>query len=199
MIAPAYTSHFSCSRSTVAARRYRNTRETRAARPVPTISSTPPMARITKTSPAGAATPTGFGVGVSSLMIRGAKLLPRTHPAMPAAAAQATGRQRREGRCPVGNSSSTKTASPMPNSQIQPIQLTKVSAPGKCASSTSLMPAAYDRPVTDSSHPMGLPGRFHTSKAPTVAKPVTNAIPATPSAPLPCWLTRLAGSGRTAV
>ena len=96
--APAYTSHFSCSRSTVPARRYRNTTETMAATPVPTISSRPPMARTKKTFPAGEAAPMGFGVDVSSVMSRGAKALPRTQAARPAAAAQATGRQRGEGR-----------------------------------------------------------------------------------------------------
>ncbi len=100
---------------------------------------------------------------------------------------------------PVGNSSRTKTAKPRPTSQIQPDQFTNVSALGKCARSTSKAPAAYDKPVADSSHPMGLPARFHTSKAPTVANPVMNTIPTTPFALLPCRLTRLAGSGRTAL
>ena len=84
----------------------------------------------------------GFGVGVLSLTILGANALPSTQAASPAAAAQATGRHRREGRCPVGNSSRMKTASPRPNSQIQPAQLTNVSAAGKCARKIAMAPVA---------------------------------------------------------
>ena len=86
-----------------------------AARPVAAISTTPPNAMILKMSPAGPVTPTGFGGdGVFERMV-GANALPSAHPARPAPAAQATGRQRREGRCPVGNSSTTNTHSPMPS------------------------------------------------------------------------------------
>ncbi len=56
-------------------------------------------------------------------------------------------------------------------------------------------PAAYVRPIADSSHPMGFSGRLHASSAPTVAKAVMNTSATTQSAPLPPWLASLAGSG----
>ena len=159
------------------------------------ISTAPPAAMILKMSPAGPVRPTGFGVDGVAEMIVGANALPSTHPARPAPAAQATGRQRREGRFPVGNSSTTNTHSPKPSSQIQPSQSARVRVRGKRASNTAWPAAAYARPIADRSHPMGFPGRFHASSAPTVAKAATNTIPAAPSNPLPLWLTSLAGSG----
>ena len=72
-------------------------------------------------SPAGPVTPTGFRIGLA-VMIVGANAQPRTHPARPAPAAQATGRQRREGSCPVGNSSTTNTHSPKPSKYRKPSQ-----------------------------------------------------------------------------
>src|SRR5260370_32510883 len=42
---------------------------------------------------------------------------------------------------------------------------------------------------------MGFPGRFHASKAPTVAKAAMNTPPTTPSSPLPAWLASFTGSG----
>ena len=106
------------------------------------IRTVPPIAMTLKMSPAGPVTPTGLGVDELSVMIVGANALPSTQAARPAPAAQATGRQRREGRCPVGNSSTTNTHSPMPSSQSQPSQLAKVSAQGKRASNTQKDPAA---------------------------------------------------------
>ena len=58
-------------------------------------------------------------------------------------------------------------------------------------------PYAYVRPVADSSHPMGFPGRFHASSAPTVAKAAMNTATTTTSNPLP--LASFAGSGCMAV
>ena len=78
-------------------------------------------------SPAGLGTPTGFGGDGLSVKMVGANEAPTAHPARPAPAAQATGRQRREGRCPVGNSSTTNTHSPMPSRKVQPSQLARVS------------------------------------------------------------------------
>jgi hypothetical protein len=75
-------------------------------------------------------------------MIAGAKALPRTHAARPAAAAHTTGRQRRDGSVPVGNSNSTKTTNPTPNSQIQPIQWAQITVRGNCSSSSPKAPAA---------------------------------------------------------
>ena len=63
-------------------------------------------------SPAGPVTPAGFRIDGLNVMIVGANALPSAHPARPAPAAQATGRQRREGSSPVGNSSTTNTHSP---------------------------------------------------------------------------------------
>ena len=147
-------------------------------------------------SPAGPVTPTGFGIDGLAVMIVGPNALPSTHPARPAPAAQATGRQRREGRCPDGNSSTTNTHSPMPSSQIQPSQLARVTVRGKCGSTDTLKPpTAYARPVADSSQPMGFRGRFHASSAPTVAKATTNPTPTTPSNPLPLRLASFAGNG----
>src|ERR1700722_14353910 len=42
---------------------------------------------------------------------------------------------------------------------------------------------------------MGLPGRFHASSAPTVAKATMNTPPTAPSSPLPLWSASFAGSG----
>ncbi len=193
--APAYTSHFSCSRSTVPARRYRNATEMMAASPVPAIATTPAKARTAKMCPASPGAPIGFRCGLLVMMLV-ANALPRTQPARPAPAAQATGRQRREGRCPVGNSSTTNTASPGPTSQIQPNQFSPASMLRTCESSSTRTPAATTRPLAESSHPMGLPGRFHTSSAPTVANPPMNRTAATPSATFPPWLP---GGGYTAL
>ena len=79
-------------------------------------------------------TPTGFGIGESAEMILGANALPRTQPARPAPAAQATGRQRRDGSLPAGNSSTTNTHRPRPTSQVQPSQLPRIRVRGKCIS-----------------------------------------------------------------
>ena len=96
------------------------------------------MAR--KIFPGVPVTPTGFGTGESAEMIVGANALPRTHPARPAPAAQATGRQRRDGRLPAGNSSTTNTHSPRPSSQVQPSQWPRVRVRGKWISITPKPP-----------------------------------------------------------
>jgi hypothetical protein len=146
-------------------------------------------------SPAGPVTPTGFRIVGLYVMIVGASAQPRIHPARPAPAAQATGRQRREGRCPVGNSSTTNTHSPMPSKNRQPSQLARVSVRGKCARNPPKAATVNVRPIADSSHPMGFPGRFHASSAPTVAKAPMNTIPTAQSSPLAVTLASLAGSG----
>ena len=150
---------------------------------------------ILKMFPAGPVRPAGFRIDGLYERIVGANVLPSAHPARPAPAAQATGRQRREGRCPVGNSSTTNTHSPMPSRKIQPSQMARVSVRGKCASNTLEIPTAYARPVADNSQPMGFPGRFHASSAPTVAKAATNTNASDPSGALPNWLASFAGSG----
>src|SRR5579862_1450671 len=166
-----------------------------AARPVAAISPSPLAAMTLKMSPAGPVTPTGFGGEGLSERIVGANALPSTHPARPAPAAQAAGRQRREGSFPVGNSSTTNTHSPRATNQVQPSQLARVNVWGKCDRNMAKIPNEYARPLTDNSHPMGFSGRFHASSAPTVAKAVTKASATTQSAPLPPWLASLAGSG----
>ena len=157
------------------------------------ISTVPTIAMRLKMSPAGPVTPTGFGVDGSSVMIVGANALPSTQAARPAPAAQATGRQRREGRCPVGNNSTTNTHRPMPSSQSQPNQLARGSVRGKYDSNIPKVATAYARPVADSSHPIGFRGHFHASSAPTVAKAVMNTTAIAPSAGLPARLVALAG------
>jgi hypothetical protein len=73
----------------------------------------------------------GFGMaGEPAVMITGANVLPRTHPARAAAATHVTGRQRRDGSVPVGNSSRTKTTKVMPASQSQPSQWDQTRVPG---------------------------------------------------------------------
>src|SRR5579862_544109 len=185
----------SCARSAVLARRYRNARDTMAARPEAATSTRPLAAMTLKMSPAGPVTPTGFGGEGLMERIVGPNALPSTHPARPAPAAQATGRQRREGNFPVGNSSTTNTHSPRATNQIQPSQLARVSVRGKCDSTISKIPTEYARPLADNSHPIGFSGRLHASSAPTVAKAVTNTSATTQFAPLPPWLASLAGSG----
>jgi hypothetical protein len=127
--------------------------------------------------------------------IVGANAQPSTHPARPAPAAQATGRQRREGSLPVGNSSTTTAHSPKPSKYRKPSQVGRVSVRGKCARNTLKIATAYSRPITDSSHPIGFSGRFQASSAPTVAKAPMNTIATAPFSPLPLKLTSLAGSG----
>ena len=105
-------------------------------------SSTLPNPMTLQICPAGPVSPTGFGVGWLADMMVGANALPSTHPARPVPAAQATGRHRREGRLPDGNSSSTKTPSPSPNSHTQPSQLASVLVCGKWASTRVNPPAA---------------------------------------------------------
>jgi hypothetical protein len=109
--------------------------------------------------------------------------LPRTHPARPATAAHATGRQRRDSSAPVGNSSNTNATRPMPNSQAQPSQSASACVRAKCESrSCPTPPAVYDRAIPHISQPIGFAGRFHPSNAPTVAKPPMNATAITTSA-----------------
>ena len=135
-------------------------------------------------SPAGPVTPTGFRIVGLYVMIVGASAQPRIHPARPAPAAQATGRQRREGRCPMGNSSTTNAHSPAPVRYRKPSQLASASVWGKCARNTLKMATANTTPITDSSHPIGFSGRFHASSAPTVAKAPMNKIAVTQSSRL---------------
>ena len=92
--------------------------------------------------PGAPLTPTGFGTGESAEMILGANALASTHPARPAPVAQATGRQRRDGRLPAGNSSATNTHSPRPSSQVQPSQLPRVHVRGKWISISPEPPRA---------------------------------------------------------
>ena len=126
----------------------------------------------------------------------GAKVLPSAHATMPAAAAHATGRQRREGSEPVGKSSSTNTANPRPRPNSQPNQSPQTRVPGKCSSSSPpLAASAYDAPVADMSQPIGFAERFHISSAPTVAKPPMNVAAATKSAVLPALARTAGGSG----
>ena len=160
-----------------------------------TISRAPPAARILKTSPAGPVAPIGFGVAGLVVMIVGANAQPSTHPATPAPAAQATGRQRREGSVPVGKSSTTSTDSPKPSRYRKPSQEARVTVRGKCARNTPKTATAYARPIADSSHPIGFAGRFQASSAPTVAKAPMNTIETAPFSPLPLKLTSVAGSG----
>ena len=149
--------------------------------------------------PAGPVRPTGFGVDGLSVMIVGANALPRTQPPGPPRRPRLPAASGGRVECPEGNSRTTKTHSPRPSSQIQPSQLTRVTARGKWARSRQKPPVAYARPVADSSQPIGFRGRFHASSAPTVAKAVMNATAITPSDGLPPWLRRLAGSGFAAV
>ena len=166
-----------------------------AARPVAAVSTAPPGAMSLKMSPAGPVTPTGFGVVGLTVMIVGANAQPRTHPAAPAPAAQATGRQRREGRCPVGNSSTTNTHSPNSRKYRKPSHLARVSVRGKCARNPPKAATANARPIADSSHPIGFSGRFHASSAPTVAKAPMNTIPIALFNPVPPMSASLAGNG----
>src|SRR6266536_2304169 len=129
-----------------------------AASPVAAISAAPAPPSTAKTCPAGPATPMGLRTGGGPEASVGAKALPRTHAAMAAAAAHATGRQRREGSEPVGKSSRTNTTNPMPKKYIQPSQLPQARVGGNCSSSSSSSssptPAsAYDSPVADRSQP----------------------------------------------
>ena len=112
--------------------------------------------------------------------------MPTTHPARPAAIAHATGRQRRDGSAPVGNSSNTNATRPRPNSQAQPSQSPSACVRAKRKNrSCPTSPAVYDRAVPHMSQPIGFAGRFHPSNAPTVAKPPMNATAITTSAGLP--------------
>jgi hypothetical protein len=143
--------------------------------------------------PAGPATPTGLGEPAARGA--GAKALPRTQAAMAAAAAHATGRQRRDGSDPVGKSSKTKITNPMPKNQSQPSQLPQARAGGNCCSSSPTVASAYESPVADKSQPIGFAGRFHASSAPTVAKPTMNVTATVPSTAFPVPPLRFAGSG----
>ena len=95
-----------------------------------------------KILPGAPVTPTGFATGESAVMIVGANMLPSTHPARPAPAAQATGRQRRDGRFPAGNSSTTNTHNPRPASQVQPSHWPRVRVRGKWISISAEPPRA---------------------------------------------------------
>ena len=129
----------------------------------------------------------GFGtVSGAAVMNTGAKALPSAHPAAVTPAAHATGRQRRDGSVPVGNSSRTNTTKAMPASQSQPSQWDQTRVPGNCASSSEKAATEYVSPVADSSQPIGLAGRFHASSAPTVAKDGMKTSVATPVSAFPC-------------
>ena len=69
-------------------------------------------------------------------------------PRCAAPAAHATGRQRRDGSEPVGNSSSTNTTNPTPRKYSQPSWWPQARVAGKCSSRSRQLPAiAYDAPV----------------------------------------------------
>jgi len=95
---------------------------------------------------------------------------------------------------PGGKRSTTNTQSPKPSKYMQPSQLARVSVRGKCARNTPKTATATARPVADSSHPMGFPGRFQASSAPTVAKAPRNTMPTAPFNPLPPMSASLAGN-----
>jgi hypothetical protein len=96
----------------------------------------------------------------------------------------------------VGNSSTTNAHSPTPRSKVQPSQLARVSVRWKCARNVPKIPTAYTKAVADSSHPMGFPGRFHASSAPTVAKAAMNTTPTTSFSPVtPKLAASFAGNG----
>src|SRR5215469_2906110 len=164
-----------------------------AAKPVAAISTTPARAKTSKTWPAGPATPIGLGEPLAK--DTGAKVLPKAHAAMPTPVIHATGRQRREGSEPVGKSSRTNTANPRPTKNIQPIQLPQARVWGNCSSSSPAVASAYDRPVADRSQPIGFAGRFHMSKAPTVANPPMNVAAIVPATAFPVPAFSTGGSG----
>ena len=146
--------------------------------------------------PIGPATPTGLRTGGEPAeMSVGAKALPRAHAAMAAAAAHATGRQRRESSAPVGKSSRTNTTNPMPKKYIQPSHWPQPRVRGNCSSSSPVKATAYDRPVADRSQPIGFAGRFHPSSAPTVAKPTRNVTATVPASAFPVPPLSFGGSG----
>src|SRR5260370_25097860 len=101
-------------------------------------------------SPASPVRPAGFGTDGPFELIVGVNALPSAHPARPAPAAQATGRQRRGGRGPAGNSSRPNTHNPMASQKIQPRPQARGSAPGKGARSTPGTPTAYPPAVAAS-------------------------------------------------
>src|SRR5438034_10353000 len=107
----------------------------------------PAPARTSKTRPAGPGTPRGLGEPLEK--DTGAKVLPRAHATMPAPAAHATGRQRREGSEPVGKSSSTNTVNATPRKNSQPNQWPQVRVWGKRSSNPPTPANAYDAPVAD--------------------------------------------------
>ena len=146
--------------------------------------------------PAGPATPMGLRTsGGPEVMSIGARALPRAHAAIAAAAAHATGRQRREGSEPVGKSSRTKTTNPTPRKNIQLDQLPQARVRGNCNRSRPMSAAAKDRPVADRSQPIGFAGRFHPSSAPTLAKPTMNVTATVPVSAFPVPPPSFAGSG----
>ena len=90
------------------------------------------------------------------------------------------------GQVPRGKQQHDEHAQPdAQQAQVQPSQLARVSVRGKCNSNTPKTATAYARPVADSSHPMGFPGRFHASNAPTVAKAPMNTTADRPVQPAP--------------
>src|SRR5579859_5221619 len=103
--------------------------DTMAATALTAISRPPTGAKTLNTFPAGPARPIGFRSGGLPVKITGSSALPAAQQASPTPAAQPTGRQRGEGRVPVGNRSTASTASPRPTSQIQPNQSDIVEIP----------------------------------------------------------------------
>src|SRR5215831_9023822 len=137
-----------------------------------------------------------MGLGVLLEWETGAKVLPRAHAAVPAPAAHATGRQRREGSEPVGKSSRANATNPKPRKNSEPNQWPQAWVWGKCSSSVPpLMASAYDAPVADMSQPIGFAERFQISSAPTVAKPPMNMSAATTAAAFPAPAACPGGNG----
>jgi hypothetical protein len=95
----------------------------------------------------------------------------------------------------VGNSSTTNTHGPKLSRYRKPIQLDRVTVREKCIRNTLNPATAATRPVADSSHPIGFPGRFHASTAPTVAKQPMSTTATAPFSPFPALAASLAGSG----
>ncbi len=132
----------------------------------------------TSMSPGSASNPSGLTT-VSSSSGPGLKAITAPVKTIVAAANQANARQRGDGRCPSGNSSSPKVAiGPMPaiHTQVE-TQCTSTGAPPSLSVCVIVSPPiVYDAPPASRIHPIGLRGRRSRPARPTVANAPTKNV-----------------------
>ncbi len=170
--APAYRNHFSCCRSVPRARRKR----TIGAARLTSATTRMPMPKIVSSMGTLASGRIAYGfLSAASASLVGAKANSAVRPARTSPASQATGRHRREGSEPVGNTSRPKIRSPIPGAPSHVPSHATGSIAGSTPGAVIWVNRPYcspkkPRPVKHETpsriHPMRLSGRRDATSAP---------------------------------